>query len=307
MRQQEEGGGLIVSLDERRVGVPTTAEAAAAQWFSQDLFAEAKEDVADEEEEEGEGQGAVVAARRQQPLAKRPRLEAAAGAGGPGSSSEGEEEEEEEQEEGQQSEGEEEGQQSEEGEEEEEEEGEAEDAAAQLARRRQALGLSADALAGPLQSMAATAAGPGAAGPLAERPGFEEVPLARSDSEGESESGDEFEMLDDNGKAEVLALAKKMLRRKVKDDIIEAAYNRYALWVLRLGAGAGVPGGWLELAGVSGYLDSCWLGGAGWAVLFAGLADCWGCVLWVVKKAGSGGLQQGWKGADAGALWPPLV
>ena len=29
--------------------------------------------------------------------------------------------------------------------------------------------------------------------------------------------------------AEVRALAKKMLRRKVKDDIIEAAYNRYAL------------------------------------------------------------------------------
>ena len=33
------------------------------------------------------------------------------------------------------------------------------------------------------------------------------------------------------------ALAKKMLRRKIKDDIIEAAYNRYALWVLG-GAGA---------------------------------------------------------------------
>ena len=29
--------------------------------------------------------------------------------------------------------------------------------------------------------------------------------------------------------AEVRALAKAMLRRKVKDDIIEAAYNRYAL------------------------------------------------------------------------------
>jgi len=27
----------------------------------------------------------------------------------------------------------------------------------------------------------------------------------------------------------VRALAKKMLRRKIKDDIIEAAYNRYAL------------------------------------------------------------------------------
>ena len=30
------------------------------------------------------------------------------------------------------------------------------------------------------------------------------------------------------GKAEVLALAKKMLRRKEKESIIDAAYNRYA-------------------------------------------------------------------------------
>ena len=29
--------------------------------------------------------------------------------------------------------------------------------------------------------------------------------------------------------AEVRALAKKMLSRKIKDDIIEAAYSRYAL------------------------------------------------------------------------------
>jgi AdoMet-dependent rRNA methyltransferase SPB1 len=30
------------------------------------------------------------------------------------------------------------------------------------------------------------------------------------------------------GKAEVLALAKRMLRRKEKESIIDAAYNRYA-------------------------------------------------------------------------------
>lgn len=29
--------------------------------------------------------------------------------------------------------------------------------------------------------------------------------------------------------ATMMALAKKMLRRRVKDDIVEAAYNRYAL------------------------------------------------------------------------------
>lgn len=31
------------------------------------------------------------------------------------------------------------------------------------------------------------------------------------------------------GKAEVLALAKRMLRRKDKESIVDAAYNRYAV------------------------------------------------------------------------------
>ena len=33
---------------------------------------------------------------------------------------------------------------------------------------------------------------------------------------------------DVQGKAEVLALAKRMLRRKEKESIIDAAYNRYS-------------------------------------------------------------------------------
>ena len=35
-----EGGGLLVRLDERRAGVPTTAAAVAERWFAQDLFAD---------------------------------------------------------------------------------------------------------------------------------------------------------------------------------------------------------------------------------------------------------------------------
>jgi hypothetical protein len=36
---QEEGAGLLVSLDQGAVGRPVTDEAIAAQWFSQDVFA----------------------------------------------------------------------------------------------------------------------------------------------------------------------------------------------------------------------------------------------------------------------------
>lgn len=38
---QDEGAGLLVSLDEGAVGRPVTDEAVAAQWFSQDVFADA--------------------------------------------------------------------------------------------------------------------------------------------------------------------------------------------------------------------------------------------------------------------------
>ena len=34
-------------------------------------------------------------------------------------------------------------------------------------------------------------------------------------------------MLDVDGKAEILAMARKMLRRKEKENIIDAAYSRY--------------------------------------------------------------------------------
>ncbi|KXZ53085.1 hypothetical protein GPECTOR_8g77 [Gonium pectorale] len=63
---------------------------------------------------------------------------------------------------------------------------------------------------------------------------FEVVPQEASGSgsgsgtESGTDSEDEFDMLDDQGKAEVLALAKRMLRRKEKESIVDAAYNRFA-------------------------------------------------------------------------------
>lgn len=54
---------------------------------------------------------------------------------------------------------------------------------------------------------------------------FEVVPL--SDEESDS-AAEEFDALDDDAKAEMLALAKKFIRKKSKGEIIEAAYNRYA-------------------------------------------------------------------------------
>ena len=57
---------------------------------------------------------------------------------------------------------------------------------------------------------------------------FEIVPLSGDESDSAAE---EFEDMDDEAKAEVLALAKKFIRKKSKGELIEAAYNRYALYV----------------------------------------------------------------------------
>jgi AdoMet-dependent rRNA methyltransferase SPB1 len=57
---------------------------------------------------------------------------------------------------------------------------------------------------------------------------FEVVPQAPSDDESNSDSDDEFDYMSDDAKAEILAIAKKMMKRKVKDNIVEAAYNRFA-------------------------------------------------------------------------------
>ncbi|PSC71474.1 rRNA methyltransferase [Micractinium conductrix] len=207
---EEEGGGLIVRFDERRAGVAKSADAAVSQWFSQDIFQDA--DVEDDEEEAVEAvlqqkRGAGKRAREPDAAAAAP-LPAPRGGGGEqppaaavqqngGAGSDGEADRD-------ASSG---------------SDAEGEPGTAAATKRQKAagggrvaaalaLGLSADALAGP-------------------EDGFEVVPAAPSGSDG-SESEDEFEAMDDYAKAEVRALAKKMLRRKVKEDIIEAAYNRYA-------------------------------------------------------------------------------
>lgn len=55
---------------------------------------------------------------------------------------------------------------------------------------------------------------------------FEIVPAALSGSSDESTSEDESDY-DTDSKAEILAYAKKMLRKKQREEIIDAAYNRY--------------------------------------------------------------------------------
>lgn len=54
---------------------------------------------------------------------------------------------------------------------------------------------------------------------------FEVVPMSEDESDSAAE---EFDRLDDNAKAEVLALAKKFIHKKTKRELIESAYNRYA-------------------------------------------------------------------------------
>lgn len=54
---------------------------------------------------------------------------------------------------------------------------------------------------------------------------FEVVPMSEDESDSAAE---EFDRLDENAKAEVLALAKKFIHKKSKRELIESAYNRYA-------------------------------------------------------------------------------
>lgn len=173
------GGGLIVNLDERKAGVPASAEAAAAQWFSQDLFAD--ENLEDGDEEPAVPQQAQRGARGRQPVAAAPAPESdgegsegrEADANGAAALSDG----------GSSSAGEEEGaQQSQQG-------GESSDE---------------DAVPRPLRKSkrGAAAGGGGAAG----EGEFEVVPLKGSGSEDSSSdegSEDEFENLDDSAKVGV--------------------------------------------------------------------------------------------------------
>ncbi|GAB2291273.1 hypothetical protein Dimus_025531 [Dionaea muscipula] len=56
---------------------------------------------------------------------------------------------------------------------------------------------------------------------------FEIVPAPATDSSDDSSSDEESDDYDDDTKAEILAYAKKMLRKKQRDHIIDDGYNRY--------------------------------------------------------------------------------
>ena len=157
------GGGLAVALDARQAGVPGTAEAAAAQWFAQDLFDDPDVEADDE-----------PPARRAPP---RPSAAAAKAMAAAAAEDSGEEDS-------------------------------SDGGGAAPARAR---------------GLAAPAAAPGAGAAAA---GFEEVPA--SDSDASSDSDGEFEALDDDAKAEVLALAKRWTRKRSREELLDAAYNRHA-------------------------------------------------------------------------------
>ncbi|KAG1672818.1 hypothetical protein FOA52_004622 [Chlamydomonas sp. UWO 241] len=193
----EAGGGLLVSLDVGRAGVARTGAAAAQQWFDQDMFADADIDGGDDDEEEEEEEEDA------RPAAKRARTEGAAGGAGaakrgrPAATRAAEDEDEEV--------GGSDGDDDEDG----------------------------GVVGGGGSSRGASGSGRGVGS--AGRDGFEIVPLEKdkaggegSDGGSETDSEDEFDMLDDQGKAEVLALAKRMLRRKEKESIVDAAYNRWS-------------------------------------------------------------------------------
>ncbi|KAK9814670.1 hypothetical protein WJX72_009544 [[Myrmecia] bisecta] len=165
----DDENGLLVELDERRVGRATSNAAVAAQWFAQDLFNDPAlvEDEPDADDKAEEAQAA-------KPAAKRVRI----GAGGGGAP-----------------------------------------AAAAAGADAEAESDDDDQILKPPAAAKADKSG-----------GFEVVPQDASASEDSDDDGSdpEFDALDERGKAEVLALAKKMLRRKDKQEILDAAYNRYA-------------------------------------------------------------------------------
>ncbi|KAL6765538.1 FtsJ-like methyltransferase-domain-containing protein [Haematococcus lacustris] len=194
------GGGLLVQLDESRAGVACTGAAMAAQWFGQDLFDDPDLLAAEDEEEDEDEEAAGLASRKSTIKSAKSQAATAQPKTANGSASAAEPKSDSNEDEGGV--------------------GGKPAAAGVLGKRK-------------------------SASSNKQRDGFEVVPPSKSrktsggarrgDANGESGSGssdsdseDEFDLLDDQGKAEVLALAKRMLRRKDKETIVDAAYNRYA-------------------------------------------------------------------------------
>jgi AdoMet-dependent rRNA methyltransferase SPB1 len=215
-QQEEDGGGLIVKLDESRAGVPKTPAAVAAQWFGRGEFDDPDLLLA------GDGAAAKAAAAASAAKAaeaarqRRLKAEAAAKAAaedddnssdfdGSLGSYEGEEEEE-------------------------EDDGSGDDdeaAAAAPPKKKSKLATGAASAARPLTADA-FAVGPqtGSDGEASSDEGGGNGADHNDAKDGHDSEAEEFEALDDRAKAEVMAMAKRMLRRKTKMSLIEAAYNR---------------------------------------------------------------------------------
>jgi AdoMet-dependent rRNA methyltransferase SPB1 len=209
---QKPGEGLLVELDERRVGRPTSGAAVAAQWFAQDLFDQA--DLEDDDDEETlpaasakqlkakkaadiktaqQSQSGNMTQLQRQVLTRTLAAAAAAAAAddddSAAASSEG-----------------------------------GSDGATDSASSSTDDGESGMPAAGPSTDADAQ---------QISKSGFEEVPISRRHADSgagssDSSSDDGFDDLDDDGKAEVLALARKMLKGRDRQDIMDAAYHRYA-------------------------------------------------------------------------------
>lgn len=203
-----------MELDERRIGRATSGAVTAAQWFAQDLFNDA-----DLSEEDADTPAPVTTKKKakQAQHAVKPTLPAqtaAAALSAPAQLLQG---------------------------------GEAMPAAAAAAAARPVSGESAEQSSdadsdGSLPSessssdgegeeqQASAAAGMGMRSDNFSHSGFEEVPVSRQHGEGSSDesSDDGFDDLDDDGRAEVLALAKKMLKGRDRQDILDNAYHKYA-------------------------------------------------------------------------------
>ena len=203
---QKPGEGLLVELDERRVGRPTSGAVVAAQWFAQDLFDKADLDEDEEPLPAASGKQAKakqtakakaarqtqLAEQSQQPEASSAQAAAATAAADDGDAAARSEEDSDSSEQGASSSGEEDG----------------------------------DELptAGPTTDATAQ---------LMSKSGFEEVPISRRHAgsgagSSDDSSDDGFDDLDDEGRAEVLALARKMLKGRERQDIMDGAYHRYA-------------------------------------------------------------------------------
>ena len=205
---QKPGEGLLVELDERRVGRPTSGAAVAAQWFAQDLFDGADLDDDDDHQEEVQAaasgkhnkvkqtlkaratapQDSHLAEQAQQAAPSIPHASAVEAVAHASAGSE-----------------------------------DGRDSADQ-----QETSSSEDDEADTLPTAGRAAGGDAQ---LMHKSGFEEVPVRRrhggAGSSDES-SDDGFDDLDDEGRAEVLALAKKMLKGRERQDIMDNAYHRYA-------------------------------------------------------------------------------